>query len=56
MDKLIANQLEIYFEDYKENMIWILSIFFLLTIIIQFISNLILSKKIEKFKNDLKMI
>lgn len=54
MEKLIADQLEIYFKDYKEYMLWILAIFFLLIIIIQFISNLLLSKKIEQFKNDLK--
>lgn len=54
MEKLVAEQFESYFKDYKEYMIWILVISFLLTIIIQFISNLILSKKIEQFKNDLK--
>lgn len=54
MEKLIADQFEIYFKEYKEYMIWILFIYFFLTIIIQFISNLILSKKIEQFKNDLK--
>lgn len=54
MDKIIADQLELYFKDYKGQMLWILLGFFILTIVIQYFSNITLTKKIEDFKNQLK--
>ncbi|WP_353100834.1 hypothetical protein [Myroides odoratus] len=54
MEKLIADQLEIYLKDYKENMLWIFLLFFIIMIIIQWGSNIMLLRKIERFKNDLK--
>lgn len=54
MDKIIAEQLEFHFKDYKNQMLWILLVFFIITLVVQFISNLVLSRKIEKFKNELK--
>lgn len=55
MEKFIVEQLEFHLKDYKEYVLVIVIIFFLLTIIFQFYSNYILSKKIERFKNDLKI-
>jgi cell division protein FtsW (lipid II flippase) len=50
MEKIIAEQIEKNFSEYKEEMIWILIGFSLLVLIIQFSYNLCLSRKIEKFK------
>ncbi|PWW30922.1 hypothetical protein [Chryseobacterium sp. AG844] len=54
MDKIITEQIQASFKDNNELMIGLLIIYTLITIIIQFISNYCLSKKIETFKNDLK--
>jgi len=54
MDKFIAEQLELYFKDYKDQMLLILIIFSLLSILIQSFFNLYLNKKFEKFKYSLK--
>ena len=54
MEKIIAEQIEKNFSEYKEEMIWILIGFSLLVLIIQFSYNLCLSRKIEKFKGEIK--
>lgn len=54
MDKIIASQLEFHLKDHKEIILWIIIAFFISNIIIQYILNKSLSKKIEGFKNQLK--
>lgn len=53
MDKLTPEQIEVIFKNYKENMIWILLGFSFISLLIQHFQNLSLSKKIEKYKNEL---
>lgn len=54
MEKIIAEQFEKYFKEYNDQILWILIAFFILTLLVQFTSNLLLANKIETFKNHLK--
>ncbi|WP_339919582.1 hypothetical protein [uncultured Flavobacterium sp.] len=54
MDKILAEQIQENFSEYKQFMIWILLGFAILIILSQYIYNLRLSKKIETFKGELK--
>lgn len=47
--------LQKYFADYTSEHIYVLIIFFLLTIIFQILQAIYVSRKIEKFKNELKI-
>jgi hypothetical protein len=46
--------IEDYFSEYKSHMIWILTVFAIISVLIQYWQNLNLSKKIEKYKNELR--
>ncbi|UBM61325.1 hypothetical protein LA303_07795 [Candidatus Sulfidibacterium hydrothermale] len=54
MDELIKQALEKYFSDFKEYNLLILIGFTIVIAIIQIIQSMWVSKKIEKFKNELK--
>ena len=54
MDKILAEQIQQNFAEYKKDMIWILIGFAIIVLIIQFIYNFKLSQKIETFKGVLK--
>lgn len=54
MDELVKNALEEYFSDFKEYHLIILISFTVIIALLQIIQSYIVSKKIEKVKNDLK--
>ena len=54
MDELIKEALENYFSDFKEYHLIILISFTIVIALIQIIQSIIVTRKIERFKNDLK--
>lgn len=54
--ELVKEILKEYFSDFKEYHLIILFVFTIIIALIQVIQAIWVSRKIEKFKNDLKMI
>lgn len=54
MDELIRQALNKYFSDFKEYHLIILICFTVIIVLLQIVQSLIVSRKIERFKNDLK--
>ena len=53
-ENLIREILEKYFSEYKEYNLIIFFVFALLTVLINIIQNIIITRKLEKYKSELK--